>query len=51
MPHLGEPGFNPEIAVAVSPADSIAAVAESAPTTSSFDEPSSPNTIAGKMTV
>ena len=49
--HSGESGVRPEIAMDARPADMIAAVAESAPTTSSLDEPSSANAMAGKMIV
>ena len=43
--------MTPAIPELISPADRIAAVAESAPTTSSREEPISAKTIVGKMTV
>ena len=49
--HVVLPGVAPGIAAVVSPAARMAAVAESAPTTSSRDEPSSTNSSVGKMTV
>ena len=42
--HSGESGVSPEIDRLASPADMIAAVAESAPTTSSFEAPSNART-------
>ena len=49
--HFAEPGCSPPIPAASSPADRIAAVAESPPTTSSFEEPSSANAASGNRIV
>ena len=49
--HSAEFGSRPEIPRNASPAASIAAVAESAPTTSNLDEPRSAKARVGKMTV
>ncbi len=49
--HSGVYGLRPATPSPASPAASTAAVAESAPTTRSFDEPSSPKTRVGKMMV
>ncbi len=49
--HCGESGTSFVTEKVASPAARIAAVAESAPTTSSLDDPSSANTIVGKITV
>ena len=49
--HSGDSGVSPATLNPASPAARIAAVAESAPTTSSFDDPSRANTIVGKITV
>ncbi len=49
--HWDEYGVTPGIAAAARPAARIAAVAESAPTTSSLDAPKIANAIVGKITV
>ena len=49
--HAAESGVSPLIDRPASPADMIAAVAESAPTTSSLEAPSSANRTVGKMIV
>jgi hypothetical protein len=49
--HSTEFGVRPAMPRDASPAAKMAAVAESAPTTSSRDEPSSANTMVGKMTL
>ena len=49
--HSRESGVSPLIDRLASPADMIAAVAESAPTTSSLEAPSSANRTVGKMIV
>jgi hypothetical protein len=49
--HSDDAGVRPGAVRPASPAARIAAVAESAPTTSSFDDPSRANTIVGKITV
>ena len=49
--HSGDAGVSPATLNPASPAARIAAVAESAPTTSSLDEPSRAKTTVGKITV
>ncbi len=49
--HSELPGVAPGMAADVSPAARIAAVAESAPTTRSREEPSRTNSSVGKITV
>ena len=49
--HSGEFGVAPEMPAAMRPAERIAAVAESAPTTSIRDAPSRANISVGKMIV
>ena len=49
--HSGDPGVSPGTLRVSSPAERMAAVAESAPTTSSLDAPSRAKNTVGKMTV
>ena len=49
--HSGEYGVSPVIPTPTRPAERMAAVAESAPTTSSFDDPRRAKAIVGKITV
>ncbi len=49
--HSAEFGVSPAMPSPARPAAMMAAVAESAPTTSSRDDPSSAKTMVGKMTV